>query len=121
MVSKINNNLIKVNELNIPAVGLIPVKAILRDISLTNKVDADGKRTDEVEAIRYDFIDPETFSTFTIKVTGSHPVITKADLAKSESPIYLEIPVDQVTIKPYKYEYGKLTVSITAPSVKISR
>ena len=57
MVSKINNNLIKVNELNIPAKGLIPSKAILRDISFSNKVDADGKRTDEVEAVRYDLID----------------------------------------------------------------
>ncbi len=121
MLAKINNNLIKVNELNIPAVGLIPAKAILRDISFSNKVDADGKRTDEVESVRYELIDPITFSTFTIKVAGNRSVITKQDLDNSETPVYLEIPVEQVTIRPYKIDYGKATVSITAPSVKLSK
>lgn len=121
MVSKINNNLISVGELKIPAIGLIPPKAILRDVSLINKSDADGKRTNEVEAVRYDLIDPITFSTFSLKVAGTHPVISKLDLDKSENPIYLEIPLEEVNIKPYRIDFGKATLSITAPTVKLAK
>lgn len=119
MISKIINNSIKVSELKILSAGLIPSKAILRDITITYKADSNGKKTDEVEAIRYDVIDPDTFSTFTLKVANPKPVISKTELDMSENQIYIEIPVDEVNIKPYKIDYGKALLSITAPSIKL--
>ena len=121
MIQRIKSNLIKISELQISAEGLIPSEAVLGGVNPIYGTDANGKRTDNIEGFRYDLTDPSNYSTFTIKVMGTTPVITQKELEKSETPVLLEIPVEQVVIKPYKLEYGKATLSITAPSVKLAK
>lgn len=116
----IDNNVIKASELEISAVGIIPDVAVLKNVRVSNVMDAEGKKTDKVEAVRYDCVNPENFSTFTIKVETTRPVVTKEILEASEEPIYISIPVEEVVIRPYEISYGNAKVSIVAPYVKLA-
>lgn len=116
----INDNKIKVADLSINPIGIIPQKVLLRGVRLTYKTDEEGKRvSDEVVAVRYDVVDPKTLGTMTIKVETNKPIISPEELEASDTPITLELPIDNVVIKPYKVEFGSANVSISAPSVKI--
>ncbi len=118
----INDNKVKVADLNINPIGLIPQRVLLRGVRLTYKTDEEGKRvSDEVVAVRYDVVDPITLGTMTVKVDTNKPIITPEELEASESPITLELPIDHVVIKPYKVEFGSASVSISAPMVKIAK
>ena len=118
----INDNKIKVADLSINPIGLIPQKVLLRGVRLTYKTDEEGKRvSDEVVAVKYDVVDPITLGTMTIKVETNKPIISPEDLEASETPIALELPLDHVVIKPYKVEFGSASVSITSPMVKIAK
>lgn len=117
----ISNNIMTASQFNLPAVGIIPQLAVLRDVKLSYATDAEGKRTDSVNSIRYDCVDPERFSTFTIKVETSKPVISAEELENSENMVVLELPVDEMIIKPYELAFGKAKVSIVAPYVKIQK
>ena len=108
------------SDIQISAMGLIAEIVAVRDVKPIFKSDSDGKRTDIVEAIRYDCINPNDFSTFTLKTLSIKPVITAEELEMSETPVYISIPVNDVVIKPYKIEYGVATVSIIAPYVKLA-
>jgi hypothetical protein len=118
----VNENKVKVADLNINPVGLIPQKVLLRGVRLTYQTDEEGKRvSDEVIAVKYDVVDPKTLGTMTIKVETNKPIISPEELEASESPITLELPLDQIIIKPYKVEFGSANVSISAPMVKIAK
>ena len=118
----VNENKVKVADLNINPVGLIPQKVLLRGVRLTYQTDEEGKRvSDEVIAVKYDVVDPKTLGTMTIKVETNKPIISPEELEASESPITLELPLDQIIIKPYKVEFGSANVSISAPTVKIAK
>lgn len=116
----IDNNVMKASELEVSAVGKISDIAVLKNVRVSNVMDAEGKKTDKVEAVRYDCVNPENFSTFTIKVETTRPVVTKEILEASEEPVYITIPVSEVMIRPYSIEYGKAKVSIIAPYVKLA-
>lgn len=116
----IENNVMKVSELEISAVGIIPDIAVVKNVRVSNVLDADGKRTEKIEAVRYDCINMDNFSTFTLKVEKKHPIITRELLEASEEPVYITIPVSEVLIRPYFIEYGKAKVSIVAPYVKLA-
>lgn len=116
----IEKNVMKASELEISAVGKIPEVAVVRNVRISNIMDAEGKKTDKVEAIRYDCVNPDNYSTFTIKVESSRPVVTKEILEASDEPIYITIPVEEVVIRPYAIEYGNAKVSIVAPYVKLA-
>lgn len=116
----IDNNQIKVAALQVSANGIIPDVAVVKNVRISNVTDADGKKTEKVEAIRYDCINPDNFSSFTIKVESTRPVVTKEILEGSEEPVYISIPVAEVVIRPYAIEYGKAKVSIVAPYVKLA-
>ena len=118
MLAKIKNNTIKASNITLNPSDYIPPKVVLNDIRVSYKSE-NGKKTDEIETVRYDVINPDTFETFTIKVDGSAPVISPENFDTEEKKIYIEIPVDKVIIKPYKIEYGVVYLSITAPNVKI--
>ena len=120
MKNIINNNKMSTSDIQISAMGLIAEIVAVRDVKPIFKSDSDGKRTDIVEAIRYDCINPNDFSTFTLKTLSIKPVITAEELEMSETPVYISIPVNDVVIKPYKIEYGVATVSIIAPYVKLA-
>ena len=120
MKAKLDNNQIKAAELAIPAAGIIPEIAVVRNVRLSYQQDADGKRTEKVEAVRYDCIDPDSYASFTIKVETNRPVISKEELDAAEDAICIAIPVDKVTIRPYAIEYGMAKVSIVAPMVTLA-
>lgn len=121
MKNLINNNKMSISDIQISAMGLIAEIVAVRDVKPMYKSDADGKRTDTVEAIRYDCVNPNDYSTFTLKTLSVKPVITAEELEMSETPVFISIPINDVVIKPYKIEYGIATVSIIAPYVKLAR
>lgn len=118
----LTDNKVKVNDLQINVEGLIPQKAILRGVRVSYPTDAEGKRTSEVpDSIRYDLINPSTFDTLTVKVEGSRPVITQEELEAKDTQVFIELPLDEVSVKPYKVEYGTAYLSINAPAVKLTK
>ncbi|WP_026670305.1 hypothetical protein [Butyrivibrio sp. AE3006] len=65
----INENKVKVADLNVNPVGLIPLKVLLRGVRLNYKTDEEGKRvSNEVVSVRYDVIDPSTLGAFAVRV-----------------------------------------------------
>ena len=118
----LTDNKVKVNDLQINVEGLIPQKAILRAVRVSYPTDAEGKRTSEVpDSIRYDLITPSTFDTLTVKVEGGRPVITQEELEAKDTQVFIELPLDEVSVKPYKVEYGTAYLTITAPAVKLTK
>ncbi len=115
----LDNNQMKASALQISAVGIIPEIAVVKNVRISNILDAEGKKTEKVETVRYDCVNPDNFSTFTIKVETTRAVVTKEILEASEEPIYISIPVEEVAIRPYEISYGNAKVSIVAPYVKL--
>ena len=120
MKTMIENNIMKASEIKISAAGIIPDVAVVKNVRISNVLDAEGQKTDKVEAVRYDCVNPDDFSTFTLKVEKSLPVVTKEVLETSEEPVFISIPVSEVVIRPYAIEFGKAKVSIVAPYVKLA-
>lgn len=120
MKAILKNNVMKAADLSISAEGILSDVAVLRDVRLAYAKDAEGKNTDVIECVRYDCVDPNTYATFTVKVESTKAVVTQQALESSDEPIYIEIPVKEVKIKPYKIEFGKADVSIVAPYVKLA-
>lgn len=116
----IDNNIMKASDLEVSAVGIIPEIAVVKNVRISNILDAEGKKTDKVEVVRYDCVNPDNFSMFTLKVEATRPVVTKEILEASEEPIYIAIPVADVVIRPYEISYGNAKVSIIAPYVKLA-
>ena len=116
----VDKNVMRASELEVSAVGIIPEVAVVRNVRISNVLDAEGKKTDKVEAVRYDCVNPDNFSSFTLKVETTRPIVTKEILEASEEPIYISIPVEEVAIRPYEISYGNAKVSIVAPYVKLA-
>lgn len=116
----LDNNNMKASELEVSAVGIIPEIAVVKNVRVSNVLDAEGKKTDKVEAVRYVCVNPDNFSMFTLKVETTRPVVTKEILEASEEPVYIMIPVSEVVIRPYAIEYGNAKVSVIAPYVKLA-
>lgn len=116
----LNNNALKISDITLSAEGIISEVVVLRDIRPSYAKDGEGNRTDVIECIRYDCVDPNNYATFTIKVESTRAIMSKEDLEASEDAIYISIPVKETLIKPYKIEYGKAEVSIVAPYVKVT-
>jgi len=114
----VNENKVKVADLNVSAVGLLPSKAIIRGVRVSYKQDSEGNATDTIESTRYDCLDPVNYSTFTVKVEGK-PIITPEELETKDTPCMIELPLEQVQVKPWKVEFGSATLSISAPSAKL--
>ena len=116
----VNNNQLATADMIMSAVGLIPDIAAVTNVAYVYKTDAQGKRTDQIEGIRYRCANPKDFTVFTLKTLSIKPVITPEELESSEDVVFISIPVNDVVIKPYKIEYGIATVSIIAPYVKLA-
>lgn len=116
---RIDNNIMNASDLRVEARGVIPEIAALKGIRVSYQKDAEGNITKTIDAIRYDCVDPETFANFTIKVAATRPIITRELLDASQDAVYVQIPLDDVLIKPYAIEFGRAKVSITAPNLKI--
>lgn len=120
MTNRIDNNTILASQMEMSAKGVLSDVVVVRNIRESYVLDANGKRTDQIDCIRYDCVDPNTFDTFTAKVLTSKPVISKEALEASDVPVYIEIPVEETIIRPYSIEYGRVKVSIIAPYVKLA-
>ena len=114
-----NNNQIKAKDIEIKAEGTIDEIAVVRDVRISYKLNNEGKRTEKIDSVRYDCINPATFSSFTIKVPSANPIVTKEEIEVSQNAVYVKIPVDNVVIRPYAIEYGIAKVTITAPYVNL--
>lgn len=117
----LKDNKISVEYLTRNGVNLLNRLAVLRDVKTLYKTDADGKKTDDVVGYRYDCIDAESFSTFSVKVEGKKSIISQEALESSELPVYVELPLEQMMIKPYSVEYGLAKVSIIADYIKLHK
>jgi len=81
--------------------------------------DKDHNRTEQIEAYRYTVTDMDTLSSFSVRVNSTTPVITPEELEETEERVFIEFPMDETIVKPYKLEYGTATVSIVAPYAKL--
>lgn len=116
----INNNQVSTKDLAIPAVGIISEKVVVKSVRTSCKFDQDRKATDEIEAIKYNCVDPETFSVFTIKVNTTKAVVTQEQIDLADDATFIHIPLEETYIKPYDIKFGVVKVSIVAPFVKLS-
>ena len=115
----ITDNKINAKAFIISGEGLIPPVAALRGVRFDYAKDEAGARTSVVTSVRYDCVDMETLGSFSIKIPTASPIITPDELEKAPSLVFLEIPVEEVQIKPFEIAFGVAKVSITAPYVKL--
>lgn len=120
MKAIIDNNVVKASLLQVSADGILPDVAVLRSIRISYATDAEGKKTNKVDAVRYNCINPTDFSSFTIKVVEGKPLMTNEELEESEEPVYIAIPIDKVIIRPYEITYGVAKVTILSPYVSLA-
>lgn len=80
------------------------------------------KYTDSIQDITYNIFIQELMSQISVKCNSSTPVITPEQLdaaMESGNDIYVELPVNDVYIKPYKIDKGMVYASISTPFVKL--
>lgn len=82
--------------------------------------DENRKRTDLIEAYTYTVTDMDTLASFSVRVNSTTPVITPEELEETEGRVFIEFPMEETIVKPYKLEYGTATVSIVAPYAKLA-
>ena len=76
-----------------------------------------GKRTEEIDAFCYEVVDTVNFEIFEIKVAGTTPIVTMANIESAEERFYVKFT--NTIVKPYKIEFGKVCCSIIADSVEL--
>lgn len=119
MKKNIEENKISTRALGIPLSEFTTsTRFFLKEIK-ENFAYEDGKRTNEFRSTTLICVDIETFSTLKIKVPTKFQ-LTQKDLDEATERIFVEIPTDETIVMPYKIEYGKATVTITAPEATIS-
>lgn len=79
----------------------------------------DGKPTDDVDGIRYLLTDTKTLTQISVKTLEKKPAITQDEIDNAGCLMYVKLPIEETLIKPYKMEFGKVSVSIIAPSVEV--
>lgn len=77
--------------------------------------DENHKRTDKIEGYRYTVTDMDTLSSFSVRVNSTAPVITPEELEETDERVFIEFPLEETIVKPYRIEYGIATISIIAP------
>ena len=116
---KMDNNQIKLRDITIPAATVIPPTAILKSVRPVY-VYEDGKRTEKLAGYKYDLVNPTNYTTFAIKVREDVPLITNEEIDE-QGLVAVDIPVEGISITPYRAEFGYLVVSITAPSLQLKK
>ena len=90
----------------------------LTNVDRRYKYDENHKRTNVVESIVYTVTD-ERLNRFQIRVPSTVPVIEQDKLDESEEIPFVELPINETVVKPYKMEFGKVYVSISAPWIRL--
>lgn len=94
-------------------------KFALTEVRPVPHYDKDHKRTEQIDGFKYTVIEMETLSSISVRVNSTTPVITPEELEESEERVFIEFPMDETFVKPYRLEYGTATVSIVAPFAKL--
>lgn len=106
MKSFIENNEMEVADLEVSAKGKISEILVVKKVRPSYMKDAEGKITENIENVRYDCVDPETFASITLKVQSTRPIVTNEVIEASEGAIYVKVPVAETIIRPYEIKYG---------------
>ena len=115
----IDNNIIAANVLAVSAMDYLPKIAALKGISEIYQKDANGNKTDTLQAITYHCVNTENYHNFSVKTMNTKRIITQEQLDEAPDVVFIEIPVEETIMKPYEIAYGKAKVSIIAPYVKL--
>lgn len=119
MKSFIDNNVMEIADLEVSAEGKISESLVVKKVRLSYIKDAEGKITENIQNIKYDCVDPETFASVTLKVQSTRPIVTNEMIEASESVIYIKVPVSETIIRPYEINFGKAKVTVIVPYVNI--
>lgn len=115
----INNNIISARSFTQPLSNFVSEEAICKGVRYHYQTNSEGEVIkDKIIAVSYWLVCPNTFTNYTLRVNSSQPVVTPEELETTTTFIELDIPTEECIVKPYKIEYGKVYVSITAPYVK---
>lgn len=120
MRTNLDNNKISADFLTVQLDSFVQSDTFILKSIRRNFAYKDGKKTDIIESIGYEVVDPQTFANFRLKVPGNAPVIEPDEFEKSENILKISIPLSKTLVRPYKLEYGSATVSITAPFVELA-
>ncbi len=115
---QIINNTVNASAFTIPASSALSGVAVVKGVKPIYELDSEGKRTENVIAVKYDLIDADNFNSFSVKVAGSKPVITSEELEIAQGLVLVELPVEQMKIRAYAMEYGKAKITLSAPFIK---
>lgn len=94
----------------------------LTAVKLNYVYDEDNKPTEVVQDISYIIFVPDLMTQLKVKCNSTTPVISPAQLdaaMEAGNDVYVELPVEEIFIKPYKVGNGGLLVSIKTPYVKL--
>lgn len=94
----------------------------LTAVKLNYVYDKDNNPTDIVQDISYIIFVPDLMTQLTVKCNSTTPVISSEQLnaaMEAGTDVYVELPVEETFIKPYKIGIGGLLVSIKTPYVKL--
>lgn len=94
-------------------------KFVPTDVRPVFHYDKEHNRTEQIEAYKYTVTDLETLSSFTVRVNSTTPVITPEELEETEERVFIEFPMNDTIVKPFRLEYSVATVSIVAPYAKL--
>lgn len=119
MKSFIDNNVMEIADLEVSAEGKISEILVVKKVRPSYMKDAEGKITKNIENIKYDCVDPETFASVTLKVQSTRPIVTNEMIEASESVIYIKVPVSETIIRPYEINFGKAKVTVIVPYVNM--
>lgn len=95
----------------------------LTAVKLNRATDANGKLLDAVRDITYSIYIPDILAQINVKVDSTTPVVTQEQLDTAMSAgkdIFVELPISETFICPYKMEYGAVFCTIKAPYIKLS-
>ena len=115
---QIINNTVNASAFTIPASSALSGVAVVKGVKPIYELYSEGKRTENVIAVKYDLIDADNFNSFSVKVAGSKPVITSEELEIAQGLVLVELPVEQMKIRAYAMEYGKAKITLSAPFIK---
>lgn len=115
---QIINNTVNASVFTIPASDALSGVAVVKGVKPIYELDSEGKRTENVIAVKYDLIDADNFNSFSVKVAGSKPVITSEELEIAQGLVLVELPVEQMKARAYDMNYGKAKITIAAPFIK---
>lgn len=111
----LDNNKISIKDiiLSLPD-GILSNELVLKNVRVSYVRDDSNKLTDTVEVIRYDLVDIKNhFAVVTIKSDNKKPLITQEELEAAQDPIYVNLDLNKLEVKPYKIEYGQAYLSLT--------